>query len=110
MEPPKLSNEQRRAATRKATAVRRTRAEFKARLASGTLTPLEGLDEALADDVLSQIRITAFLKSLPRWGTTRTEEFVRANGLTADRRLRGLGKKQLTTVRTAISSRDSRRA
>lgn len=107
MEPPKLSTEQRRAALRKAAEARRTRANFKARLSAGTLEPSAGLEEALADDILARIRITAFLNSLPGWGRARTDDFVRDNGLAANRSLRGLGRVQLATVRAVLATRDT---
>lgn len=100
---PELTPEQRQEALRKAGAARTARAEFKARLASGRTSPVDGLEEALGDETLGRIRVTTFLGALPRWGEITVDRFVRTNGLTANRSLRGLGKVQLQTVKDAVS-------
>lgn len=100
---PELTPEQRQEALQKAGAARAVRADFKARLASGQTTPIDGLEEALADETLGRIRIITFLSALPRWGEITVDRFVRANGLAANRSLRGLGKVQLQTVKDAIT-------
>ncbi|MDN6619933.1 integration host factor, actinobacterial type [Corynebacterium variabile] len=104
MEPPERTLAQRQAALRKAAESRRLRAAFRAQLRSGTLTPREGLEHALADEVLGNMRIAGFLSALPGWGPARTEEFMEDHGLTANRRLRGLGRHQIDLVRAALRS------
>ena len=99
---PELTIEQRQDALKLAAAARTARADFKNRIAAGEVSPADALEEALADETLGRIRIISFLGALPRWGEITVDRFVRANGLAANRTLRGLGRVQLQAVKDAI--------
>ncbi|AHW65671.1 Hypothetical protein CGLY_16490 (plasmid) [Corynebacterium glyciniphilum AJ 3170] len=101
---PTFTPEQRAASLQKAAETRAKRAEFTARLRTGETSGAAGLDEALGDPVLAKMRLTSFLRALPGWGKISIENFLEATGIADNRRLGGLGTRQLDEVKSAISS------
>jgi hypothetical protein len=73
-------------------------------LRTGETSAAAGLDEALADEVLAKIRLTSFLRALPGWGKVSIEHFLQDNGIAENRRLSGLGVRQLDDVYRAVAS------
>ena len=104
--PPTLTEDQRKEALRTAAEARRERAKFKEDLAAGTLSPTDGLNQALSNQVLSKMKVAEFLRALPKIGTARAqtiiEDYVQCS---ADRRLRGLGPRQVEAMRAFCASR-----
>ncbi|MGV0870411.1 integration host factor, actinobacterial type [Corynebacterium kalidii] len=100
---PTLTPEQRETALQKAAETRAKRAEFTARLRTGETSGSAGLDEALGDEVLAKTRLTSFLRALPGWGKVSVEDFLDVSGIAANRRLGGLGTRQLEEVRRALA-------
>lgn len=86
--------EQRRRALEKAAQVRRTRAEVKELLSTGTLTLGEVLERADIDDVLAGLKVGAVLVSLPGMGKVKAKRLMEELGIAENRRLRGLGARQ----------------
>ena len=91
---PSLTDSQRAAALRKATAVRMERREFKLRVEAGDLSLLAALDYARDHDAIAGIRVVDLLKCLPGTGPRRAEEAMVEIGIAMSRRLRGLGENQ----------------
>jgi len=96
---PTLTPEQLSAARDRATQARRARAELKTKVRSGQITLSEGLDEALADDTLSHIKVVDLLKCMPRVGDKRAAEIMERLDIAPNRRVRGLGRHQLDDLR-----------
>ncbi len=88
--PPELTPEQRKAATAKAIAVRRARAEVKQRLRSGRLTFGEVLEMADEDPIVGGMRLRTVLESLPRVGPVTAERLMRRLGIAESRRVQGI--------------------
>jgi hypothetical protein len=78
---------------------RRKRAEFKNQLHDGELTLADALDAAAEDETLAHIRVSALLKSLPRVGEKRAQQALDKLGIAQNRRIRGLGKHQITALK-----------
>lgn len=89
---PPLTPEQRRTALDKAAAARRERAEVKEALKHGKLS----LREVLASDseAIRKMPVRALLESLPGIGSVRAGQLISDLGISASRRVRGLGTAQ----------------
>jgi hypothetical protein len=94
MAPPKLTAEQRNAALAKAAEARRTRAEMKELLRTGSLTLPEVLDRAETDEIIAGTKVYAVLVSLPGLGKVKAARVMEELGIASNRRLRGLGTRQ----------------
>lgn len=93
MNPPPLTQQQRKEALAKAAAVRKARAEIKADLSDRRLTIAELL-ERTDDPVVGGMKVSAALSALPGIGKKRTSRLMERVGILQNRRLRGLGKRQ----------------
>ena len=91
---PLLTAEQRQAASAKAVAARRTRAEVSAALKRGELSVADVLARAEHDEAVAGMRALTLVESLPRYGKVRAGEVLARLHITPGRRLRGLGQKQ----------------
>jgi len=101
---PELSDEQRAAALVKATAVRSARRAFKEELSRGEMTLEQAITRAKADDALAGIRVHDLLQCLPGVGPKRSAATMDEIGISAARRVRGLGTHQVK----ALLERESR--
>jgi hypothetical protein len=93
-QPPRLTDEQRQAALEKAAKVRRERAELKEKLKMGTLTLQSLLERADKDDAVGKMKVVTVLESLPGLGKVKARRLMEEVGISASRRLQGLGAKQ----------------
>lgn len=91
---PPLTAEQRADALEKAAAARRARAEVKARLKNGNATIAEIITDADDNEVISKIKVSALLESLPGVGKVRAKQIMERMGINEGRRVRGLGANQ----------------
>ena len=91
---PPLTPEQRAAALEKAAAARRTRAEVKNRLKYSQGSIAEVLDQALTDEAIGKLKVSALLESLPGVGKVKARAIMAEIGISETRRLRGLGPHQ----------------
>ena len=91
--PPPLTEEQRKQALEKAAIARRKRAELKEQLKSGR-TSLKELLDRTADEVVGKMKVSTVLESLPGVGKVRAQKIMEELGISATRRVRGLGSKQ----------------
>lgn len=91
---PNLTPEQRNAALAKAAESRKVRADFKEKLKSGAISPADGLNQALGDDILQKMKASAFIEALPKFGKVKAADAMKSIGVAENRRLRGLGEAQ----------------
>jgi hypothetical protein len=91
---PQLTPEERSAALEKAAAARRARAALRDRLKHSGAT----LDDVFAagevDDAVGKMRVSAVLESMPGVGKVRAQRIMEKIGISASRRVRGLGTHQ----------------
>lgn len=90
---PVLTPEEKLDALKKAQEMRSKRAEVRGKLKKGTLTLREVL-ESTDDEVISRMRVTYLLQSLPQVGKVTSEKLMREIGINENRRVQGLGKRQ----------------
>lgn len=92
--PPKLTDEQRRAALAKAAEARRVRAETKELLKTGSKTLPEVFEQAETDDIVAGTKISAILVSMPGLGKIKAKRLMEELEISESRRIRGLGSRQ----------------
>lgn len=91
---PEQTEEQRAAALARAAEARRTRAEIKALLKSGSLTFSDVLERAEEDDLVAGTKVQAIIVSMPGMGKIATKRLMEEIGIAENRTLRGLGSNQ----------------
>jgi hypothetical protein len=94
MQPPQLTDEQRKAALAKAAEARRARAEVKELLKTGSLRLSELVKRAETDDILAGLKVERVIASMPGIGKIKAKRMMETLGIADNRRLRGLGDKQ----------------
>ena len=92
--PPKLTDEQRKAALEKAAAARRARAEFKQEIRLGNKTLGDVISEADNDPIVGGTKVLAVLESLPGTGKVKARKAMESLGIAEGRKVAGLGSKQ----------------
>lgn len=102
MPAPTMTPEQHAAALEKARVVRAQRSEFTNKLAMKMITPAEALDQ-VSDPVIGRMKVKSFVGALPGYGKVKTENLMESLGIPADRRLQGLGAKQMAALKEALS-------
>jgi S13-like H2TH domain len=100
--PPRLSDEARTAALKKAAMVRRMRSEIRLRLKDGSMT-LEELFAQLDDDMVGKMKTLVVIESLPGVGKVKARRMMADIGIAESRRLRGLGDQQRAKLLSAVS-------
>ena len=91
---PTLTAEERIASLEKAKEARRVRAQFKQALQSGEKT----FEDAFArqrDEAIGRIKVYDLLLTLPQVGETRADAIMKEAQIAPNRRLKGLGKRQI---------------
>lgn len=91
---PETTEEQRTAALARAAEARRTRAEIKELLKTGSLAFSEVLDKADEDPLVAGTRVQAIIVSMPGMGKIATKRLMEDIGIAENRTLRGLGSNQ----------------
>ncbi len=91
---PEMSDDQRAAALARARQARRTRAEVKLLLQSGSLSFRELLERAEEDDLVAGTKISAVIVSMPHMGKVGTKRLMEEIGIADNRTIRGLGSNQ----------------
>ncbi|MEX1126781.1 MAG: integration host factor, actinobacterial type [Acidimicrobiia bacterium] len=94
MQPPQLTDEQRKAALVKAAEARRVRAEMKELLKIGSLRLSELVQRAETDEILAGLKVERVIASMPGIGKIKAKRMMDTLGIADNRRLRGLGHKQ----------------
>ena len=98
---PTMTEEQRAAALEKAKETRRARAEVREQLKSGKLSAKDAL--ARRDDpIVGKIKVIQFIQSFPGFGKAKAVKVMEEIGIAENRRLSGLGDKQIAALIEAL--------
>ncbi|EHF01880.1 MULTISPECIES: integration host factor, actinobacterial type [Olsenella] len=89
---PQLTDEQRKAALEKAAAARHERAELRDKIKRGDITLEEVLNSE--DPIASRLKVSALIESLPGYGKAKATKIMDELGISATRRVKGLGARQ----------------
>ena len=98
---PQLTDEQRKAALEKAAAARHARAELREKIKNGDVTLEEVLDSD--DPIASRLKVSALIESLPGYGKAKAAKIMDELGISATRRVKGLGARQREQLIEALS-------
>ena len=98
---PQLSDEQRKAALEKAAAARHERAELREKIKKGEVSLEEVLDSE--DPIASRMKVSALIESLPGYGKAKAAKIMDELGISATRRVKGLGARQREQLLEALS-------
>ena len=98
---PQLTDEQRKAALEKAAAARHARAELREKIKNGDVTLEEVLDSD--DPIASRLKVSALIESLPGYGKAKAAKVMNELGISATRRVKGLGARQRKQLIEALS-------
>lgn len=93
-QPPKLTDEQRKAALAKAAEARRVRAEVKELLKTGSMRMSDLFERAEADDLVAGLKVESLIASMPGTGKIKAKRMMESIGIAQNRRIRGLGANQ----------------
>lgn len=93
-QPPKLTDEQRRAALAKAAEARRVRAEVKELLKTGSMRISELFERADSDDLIAGLKVESLIAAMPGTGKIKAKRLMETLGIAENRRIRGLGDRQ----------------
>jgi len=93
-QPPKLTDEQRKAALAKAAEARRVRAEVKELLKTGSMRISELFEKAENDDLVAGLKVESLIASMPGTGKIKAKRLMESIGIAENRRIRGLGANQ----------------
>ena len=115
---PQLTDEQRKEALEKAAQARHERAELREKIKSGKVTLEEVLDsddpianrkvtleEVLDSDdpIANRMKVSALIESLPGYGKAKAAKIMDELGISATRRVKGLGARQREQLIEALS-------
>ncbi|MDR0346989.1 MAG: integration host factor [Coriobacteriales bacterium] len=93
MDLPRLSDEERKEALKKAAAARSARAALRAKVKSGELSFADVLAQA-GDPVVDKIKVITLIESLPGYGKAKAAKLLTDLDISDTRRVKGLGEKQ----------------
>lgn len=98
---PQLSDEQRKEALAKAAAARHARAELREKIKTGKVSVKQVLT---SDDPIAQrLKVSALIESLPGYGKAKAAKIMDDLGISATRRVKGLGARQREQLLEALS-------
>ncbi|MBF0911593.1 MAG: integration host factor [Atopobiaceae bacterium] len=89
---PKLTDEQRKAALKKAAQSRHARAELREKVKIGKVSLKEVLNST--DPIATRMKVSALIESLPGYGKAKAAKIMDELGISATRRVKGLGARQ----------------
>lgn len=98
---PQLTDEQRKEALEKAAQARHERAELREKIKSGKVTLEEVLDSD--DPIANRMKVSALIESLPGYGKAKAAKIMDELGISAGRRVKGLGARQREQLIEALS-------
>lgn len=102
-QPPKLTDEQRRAALAKAAEARRVRAEAKELLKTGSMRISELFARADEDELIAGLKVESLIAAMPGTGKIKAKRLMESIGIAENRRIRGLGANQREALITEFS-------
>lgn len=98
---PQLTDEQRKEALEKAAQARHERAELREKIKSGKVTLEEVLDSD--DPIANRMKVSTLIESLPGYGKAKAAKIMDELGISATRRVKGLGARQREQLIEALS-------
>ena len=98
---PQLTDEQRKAALEKAAKARHERAELREKIKSGKVS-LESVLES-DDPIASRMKVSTLIESLPGYGKAKAAKIMDELGISATRRVKGLGARQREQLVEALT-------
>ena len=98
---PQLTDEQRKAALEKAAKARHERAELREKIKSGKVS-LESVLES-DDPIASRMKVSTLIESLPGYGKAKAAKIMDELGISASRRVKGLGARQREQLLEALT-------
>lgn len=98
---PQLTDEQRKAALEKAAQARHERVELREKIKSGKVTLEDVLDSD--DPIASRMKVSTLIESLPGYGKAKAAKIMDELGISATRRVKGLGARQREQLVEALS-------
>ena len=89
---PQLSDEERKKALEKAAAARHERAALREKIKAGKVS----LEDVLNSDdpIANRMKVSALIESLPGYGKAKATKIMNELGISASRRVKGLGARQ----------------
>lgn len=102
MAAPTMTPEQRAAALEKARVVRAARSEITTKMSMGVMSPIEVLDKC-EDPIIGRMKVKSFINACPGYGKVKTEKLMEELGVDANRRIQGLGSKQMQALKDALA-------
>jgi hypothetical protein len=99
---PKLTEEQRQEALKKAAEARQKRAELRKKLKSGEVI-VQDIINKTDDPIVSRMKVSSLLESLPGIGKARAQKIMEDAGISPSRRIQGLGSKQKEILISSVS-------
>ena len=98
---PTLTDEQRKAALEKAAQARQARAELREKVKTGKVSLKEVLDST--DPIAERMKVSALIESLPGYGKAKAAKIMDELGISATRRVKGLGARQREQLLEALT-------
>ena len=98
---PTLTDEQRKAALEKAAQARHARAELREKVKTGKVSLKEVLDST--DPLAERMKVSALIESLPGYGKAKAAKIMDELGISATRRVKGLGARQREQLLEALT-------
>ena len=98
---PTLTDEQRKAALEKAAQARHARAEIREKVKTGKVSLKEVLDST--DPIAERMKVSALIESLPGYGKAKAAKIMDELGISATRRVKGLGARQREQLLEALT-------
>lgn len=98
---PQLTDEQRKAALEKAAQARHERAELREKIKSGKVTLQDVLDSD--NPIASRMKVSTLIESLPGYGKAKAAKIMDELGISATRRVKGLGARQREQLVEALT-------
>lgn len=98
---PTLTDEQRKAALEKAAQARHARAELREKVKTGKVSLKEVL--ASTDPIAERMKVSALIESLPGYGKAKAAKIMDELGISATRRVKGLGARQREQLLEALT-------
>ena len=98
---PTRTDEQRKAALEKAAQARHARAELREKVKTGKVSLKEVLDST--DPIAERMKVSALIESLPGYGKAKAAKIMDELGISATRRVKGLGARQREQLLEALT-------
>ena len=98
---PTLTDEQRKAALEKAAQARHARAELREKVKTGKVSLKEVLDST--DPIAERMKVSALIESIPGYGKAKAAKIMDELGISATRRVKGLGARQREQLLEALT-------